>query len=402
MIKARIRKTDKRKVYDVRLRDPSGREYSKTFLTEKDAKDYEARERADRSRGAWIDPRRGKVTLNEWADQWMALRPDLRPRTRDVYGSLLRLHIVPELGKVQLGKLSPSRVRAWHARLQSEKGPGAATAAKAYRLLRAIMSTAVEDEVILRNPCRVEGAGVEHSPERPVVTVAQVDALADAIVPRMRALVLLAAWCGLRRGELLGLERRDLDLVHGTLRVERAMHELDNGMFVVGPPKTMAGQRTVAIPPHLLPQLRVHVETYVAPDRLALVFTGEKGGPLRPHVLQNAWHKARTAVGLPTLHLHDLRHTGNTWAAATGASTKELMARMGHANSAAALRYQHATTNRDRIIAQALSELVSPGAAIIPLRRPARGGSDQTEGVSRDARGMDTSGTDTAHHPHGS
>jgi integrase len=123
-----------------------------------------------------------------------------------------------------------------------------------------------------------------------------------------------------------------------------------------------------------------HLDQFVSPDLESLVFTGEKGGPVRPHVLQKAWVKAKAATGLQSFHLHDLRHAGNTWAAATGASTKELMARMGHANSAAALRYQHATADRDHAIAQALSELAKP-AEVVPIARKVAG--------ARDGRAMD-------------
>ena len=126
-----------------------------------------------------------------------------------------------------------------------------------------------------------------------------------------------------------------------------------------GPPKTEAGRRTVAVPPHLLGELVGHLDRYTGEDPDALVFTGEKGGPVRPHVLQKAWVAAKEATGLERFHLHDLRHAGNTWAAATGASTKELMARMGHASSEAALRHQHATADRDRSIAEALSAMAA-------------------------------------------
>lgn len=98
--------------------------------------------------------------------------------------------------------------------------------------------------------------------------------------------------------------------------------------------------------------------------RDALVFTGEQGGPLRPHVLQKHWARARLKAGRPELHLHDLRHTGNTWAAATGASTRELMTRMGHRTSDAALRYQHATEDRDRVIAEALANMARPAPVV--------------------------------------
>jgi integrase len=374
MIKARNAKSGRR--YDVRLRDPAGRVYTRTFTSKREAETFAAREKADRSRGAWVDPRSGTVTLEAWSRRWLTQRPELRVRTRELYEGLLTRHILPELGSVELSKLSPSQVRAWHARLLGPGGPGPSTTAKAYRLLRAMLRTAVADEVVIRNPCQVERAGVERAPERPVATIAEVAALADAMSPRLRAVVLLAAWCGLRRGELMGLRRQDVNLVGGTLRVERAVHQLSDGTLLIGPPKTDAGRRTIAIPPHILPDLEAHLVGFVSPEAAALVFTGEKGGPLRPHVLQKAWVKAKAATGLPQFHIHDLRHSGNTWAAATGASTKELMVRMGHANSAAALRYQHATADRDKVIAQALSDLAKP-AEIIPIAREASGARDR-------------------------
>jgi integrase len=118
-----------------------------------------------------------------------------------------------------------------------------------------MMRTAVADEMIVRNPCQVERAGIERAVERPVATVAEVDALAAAIAPRFRALILVSAWCGLRRGELLALRRADVDTLHSVVRVERAMHQLVNGSLVFGPPKTDAGRRKVAIPPTSSPTL---------------------------------------------------------------------------------------------------------------------------------------------------
>lgn len=102
------------------------------------------------------------------------------------------------------------------------------------------------------------------------------------------------------------------------------------------------------------------------------MFTGEQGRPVRPHVLQKHWARARLAAGRPDLHMHDLRHTGNTWAPATGASTRELMARMGHSTPDAALRYQHATEDRDGVIAEALAGLTKP-APIIAIERATGG-----------------------------
>lgn len=117
-----------------------------------------------------------------------------------------------------------------------------------------------------------------------------------------------------------------------------------------------------------MPELEAHLATYCAGDADALLFTGKKGGPLRDHVWQAKWVKARDALDLPDLHFHDLRHVANTLTAASGASTRELMHRMGHASAAAALRYQHATRDRDAAIAAALGELIArPATTARPL-----------------------------------
>jgi integrase len=134
-------------------------------------------------------------------------------------------------------------------------------------------------------------------------------------------------------------------------------------------PKSDAGRRTVAVPGHLLPALKDHLERFVDVDPSALVLTGEKGAPLRPQVLATAWGAARAKVGRRDLRLHDLRHSGLTWSAATGATVAELMHRAGHASPGAALRYQHATEDRDRVLADALAALAEP-ARVVPMRHP--------------------------------
>lgn len=173
----------------------ASRRLTATRPTKREADAWLAGHTTDIGRGTWVDPDRGRVTLADYAGRWIDQRHDLRPRTADDYRDIIRVHIVPALGATQLGRLTPADVRAWNAEL-SGRVPGRAR--KAYRLLRTILNTAVADELIVRNPCRVRGAGQDRSAERPTATVAQVAALADAVDDRLRALVLLAAWCGLR------------------------------------------------------------------------------------------------------------------------------------------------------------------------------------------------------------
>ncbi|MCK1822922.1 site-specific integrase [Streptomyces sp. XM83C] len=345
--------------YQARYLGPDGvlRPAPETFRTKKEADDWLADKQTELRRGDWHDPDAGKVPFGAYAAAWVKER-ELTTRTRELYESLLRLHLEPTFGAVNVAEISPPFVRRWRAdKLASGTGP--TTVAKAYALLRAIMATAVSDEMIRRNPCQIKGASTVHTPERPTATVQEVYALADAIQPRYRVLVLMAGFLGLRWGELIGLHRRDLDLDRGTVRVRRAVAELTSGRREVKAPKSAAGKRTVSIPAAIIPDIRDHLLRYAEPGADGRVFVGAKGATPRRNHFNRLWQKACRDVGIKGLHFHDLRHTGNTLAASTGASTRELMARMGHSTTRAALIYQHASADRDRLIADAVSDLVS-------------------------------------------
>ena len=286
--------------YDVRYRTPTGDVRNKTFATRKEADRFANTVEADKYRGDFVDPRLARITLEEYATKWLTTRPNLRPRTRETYEGHLRLHINSptgdgiELGQVELGKLTPSLVREWRSQLAANLSPN--SVAKCYRLLRTILETAVVDELIIRNPCVIKGAGAERAAERPVATVEQVWALADATPPRYRCLILLAGFLGLRRGELLGLECRHVDLLHRTVRVEQQQVELNDGTLVVGAPKTEAGVRTVALPAFLIPELENHLAHFAAPGRNGHFFTGERSEVLRKRAVDRNWKHARAAV----------------------------------------------------------------------------------------------------------
>jgi integrase len=344
--------------YQARYVDPSGQRQGDTFERKADANRYLSNAQAEIDQGRWIDRRRGEVTLRVYSADWMAHR-QLKPRTRELYEGLLRLHILPGLGNVKLNQLTPVVVRRWHAELRKKFDRDAPTVARAYRVLRAMLNTAVTDEIIARNPCKLEGAGIEHSPERPTATIQQVAALADAVHPRYRAMVLLGTFTSLRIGELLGLKRSNVDLDNAEIRVSEQLQELSSGKLITETPKSRAGYRTVAIPPHLIPELREHLNRWAGPGLGDYVFRAPRGGPLRRGRFGEHWREARKIAGMAGFHFHDLRHTGNTMAAATGASTKELMARMGQSSPRAALIYQHATRERDKAIADALSAMAT-------------------------------------------
>jgi len=163
----------------------------RTFRTKADGQLFLDGVSATITRGEWIDPNAGRCRFGDYAQEWLAQRTDLRPLSRDRYASLIANHLGPAFGDVELARISAGQVRSWYA-LTSARVPGAATSA--YRLLRAIFNTAVTDELVARNPCRIRGAGADRSKERQIPTVAQVEALMQAMPAKLRAAVVLAAW----------------------------------------------------------------------------------------------------------------------------------------------------------------------------------------------------------------
>lgn len=353
--------------YQVRYPGPDGRTRShpETFARKGDASRMLAVLEGQLAHGTWTDPERARINLADYAQAWITQRPGLRPRTVEIYRGSLKRHIVPYLGGVPLGKIDSAMIREWRAQILG-KGTSVSEAAKAYRFLRAVFMTAVDDLIIPRNPCRIRGGGAERPDERPVLTARQVLDLADRMpYARFRVMVLLAGFASLRWGELSALRRCDLDPVAGTVSVRRQHVELDTGQLIVTPPKSVAGARTVALPPAIVSTVRDYLEAGKDQPPDALLFTGTRGGTLRRSNFRRdvGWYAAVAAIGAPGLHFHDLRHTGNTLAAAGGASLRDLMDRMGHDSVRAAMMYQHATTEAGRLIADSISGIIQRAEA---------------------------------------
>ncbi|MCX4454766.1 site-specific integrase [Streptomyces sp. NBC_01728] len=349
--------------WQVRYRDPETgqlRPAEKTYPTKTEAQIALAQIEADITRGQWSDPDAGAVNFAEYAMAWLQDRK-LADRTRERSESVMRLHILPTFGAGTIADVTTARVRSWRGKLLGAD-VGEPTVVKAYQLLRALMNTAVDDELIRRNPCRIKGADRYDVPERPVLTVAEVFAVADSIAPRYRLLVLLAAFTTLRFGELAALRRRDVDLEGMTVSVRRSQAELQDGRLFDKAPKSAAGVRAISFPAELLDDVTRHLEQFAAHGRDGHVFVGPRGGQLRRSNFRDDWIADRKAAGVTSeLHFHDLRHTGNTLASTAGASTRELMTRMGHSSSRAALIYQHMTSDRDRAIADRLGAMIRQG-----------------------------------------
>jgi integrase len=220
------------------------------------------------------------------------------------------------------------------------------------------------------------------------VSILQLHALAEAVPGRYQALVLVAGYGGLRWGELVGLRRRRVDLAGARIHVVEQLAEVA-GKFIVSPPKTAAGQRVVVLPAVAVAALADHLDDYAAPGPDGLVFPSGRGTYLqRSNFSRLVWRPAVQQLGLDGLRFHDLRHTAATLAAAAGATTKELMERMGHTSPAVALRYQHVMADRQGAIAAALDGLVREAEnGNRPAGRARRGHDGPRRGSGRRAAG---------------
>jgi integrase len=344
--------------WQARYQGPDGRRHNapQTFPTERTAVTWLNRMDLEIAHGAWRavsggEP--GTPTFEAYSATYLERRPRLSVNTLNGYNRARR-DLVEAFGDRPVDRITAGEVSAWWSTAQF----GQRQKQLRYAFLSQVMHEAERDELIERTPCRVRGAlNPRRQRDIEVASLEQLRVMVEAMPQEWRAAVLLAAWCSLRSGELLELRRKDVDLVQGTIRVRRAVAFDERRAPSVKEVKSEAGLRTVVVPPHVVPALGEHLARWAWPGGDGLLFPGPGGRHSSREALRKRWVEARAAAGRPDLTFHGLRHTGNTWAAQAGATDAELMARAGHANKAAVAIYQHSTVERDRLIAQRLSEL---------------------------------------------
>ncbi|MEA5054686.1 MAG: tyrosine-type recombinase/integrase [Propionicimonas sp.] len=284
----------------------------------------------------------------------------MKPRTTADYRRLLDRHLLPTFGDKPLRRITADDVSAWYLSMNAQTPT---ERAHAYQLFRAILTTAADPKVrlISQNPCQIDGAGqVSRAHEVRTASMEELATITSAMPKRLSLAVLLGAWCALRYGEIAELRRKDVDVRNGIIKVRRGV-TWPNGKPTVGTPKSTSGARDVHVPPHIMPMIKAHLKDHTAPKAEALLFPALSGEYLHPRTFGKNFDKARDAAGRADLHFHDLQHTGAVLAAQTGATLAELMARLGHSTPGAAMRYQHAASDRDKAIAARLSALAAVG-----------------------------------------
>ncbi len=335
-----------------------------TFSSRMDAEGWLSSEKRLLELDLWEPPpqRRAKrrlisLTFGDYAEEWLPQRTaarGLKPKTVSEYRRYLDRLILPHLGSVRLKDIEPVMIRSWLRTLN----PGTPRLNHhAYVLVKGILATAVEDQLLAANPCREKVRRPARTIGEPA-TLQELAMLVAALPERLQLMVELAAWCALRFGEVAELRRGDVDLEQGVITITRAVQWVDGEKLVAAPKAGSA--RVVAFPPHLAAKIERQVVQFAQPGRNGLLFATVNGGQYRPPTFHQAYfRRAREAAGRPDLRFHDLRHTGATLAAMSGATLAELMARLGHSSVQAALAYQHAAQGSDKRIAAELSRIAT-------------------------------------------
>ncbi len=337
---AHLRKTPNGR-HEARYRAPDGTERAKRFATKRDAQAFLERQGVARQTGRWRDPRSGRMLLSEWVAIWQPTTVNLRPSSRARDDSYLRNHVLPSFGGVRLNAIGRLDVAAWVTELGG-KGLAPATVRKAYQTLSKAMRAAVDADLIADTPCRNIDLPELQIEEMRFLAPEDIDALAEIIHPRYRAMVLFDAYCGLRFSELAGLRRSAVNIQRGKVRVVHNAVEV-RGTIEWGAPKTRAGRRTVPMTPVITATLAQHLETYVEDHPEALVFPTPDGTVLRAGNWRSRfWTPATRKAGLAGVRPHDLRHTAVSLWIAAGANPKQIAAWAGHTSTSIVLdRYGH-------------------------------------------------------------
>ena len=358
MIEARTRSRDGRRVYDVRLRAPDGREISRTFLTKRAAEAFEASERVARNRGTWVDPRKAQISVERLAASWLASDPSKRPRSVETDQGSLSRHVLPSIGDREVGSITKADVQRlvneWATRLAPS------TVGRTYSTLRALFSYAEAADLISRNPCRNIRLPQVRLVDRPTLNADQLSRLADELGEDQGVMMWVGTVLGLRWSECAGLTVDSLEFLRGTLTVKG---QLGRDHALTGP-KSAAGLRTMAAPDWLLDLLSgvLTRRGLTAADPSALVFVNESGRPwsYSPWRRQ-VWLPACRRAELAGLRFHDLRSMASSALVANGVDVKTAQTRLGHANPGTTLAiYARASTEADRRAAEKLAEVFRP------------------------------------------
>jgi len=335
--------------YQVRFRDPSGRERSRTFPRKADADLFASKVGYELKVGDWMDPRAGRITLEDWYEEAWQLGPSVRERTATDRASRMRRHVLPVFGQQPLSSIERSSVQLWVNDL-SASGLATATVKKVFETLSSVLRTAVSYGKLSRTPCERIVLPPPTLTEMRFLVPEEVDRLAEAITPHFELLIRFAAETGLRINEIAGLQGGDFDAGTGVVSVKRQLRK-DSTPPAYSDPKTRAGTRSLTLSPTLAQRVAGIGAVGNQP-----IFTSPEGSLLNVSNFRRRHFKpALDAAGLGHVRIHDLRHTAVSSWIRHGASIKEVTGRAGIRSVTTAFdRYGHVYPEADRELAQRL------------------------------------------------
>lgn len=354
---ASIRRDQRSGNYHVLYRDVNKRQRTKGgFKTKRQAQIWATQIEARMQRGEVVDPQRGRIAFGPFAEDWLVNQHQLKPKTRNDYGHIVRGRLLPALATVPMAKIDRQRVQCLINEQAERYAPGSVK--KTHMVLRQILAAAVDEDVLIKNPA--ERINLPRAGRRQMLflNAQQVEALANAVPPRYGALVRFAAWTGLRAGEIVALRVSDFTEGLEAVRVTRSVANI-GGQLIEGTTKTDRS-RTVGIPVSLRDDLRA-LPAFASPTGSAdaLVFPGERGGLMNHANFYRRHFKPAVRRALPEelhgLRFHDLRHTAAALLIELGAHPKEIADRLGHSSITVTMdRYGHVMPARDQALTAAL------------------------------------------------
>ena len=361
-----IRRAPRTNRWEARYRDPYGAQRTATFDRKSDAQAFLSATESEMRRGSWRSPDGGRLTFAEVAMAWLESNPAKRPTTFARDATVVRVHLLPVLGAMRLDQLRPSDVKATVDAMAS-RGLAPRTIRTNYGVLRAILSWAVQDDLIARSPCRgIRLPEVTKTP-KPLASADDIARLVNAMPPDYRVAVLLGAM-GLREAEVFGLRVGSIDFLRRTLTVQATINEVE-GRFVEGDGKTTASVRTISLPRLVTDELAAHLARTARTNASDLVLQAQHGGPVRAANFRlRVYGPATRAAGLEGLTFHRLRHSAGHLMRAVGVPLEVVQRRLGHASiRTTADVYGSLPESIDRAVADQLDDVLRPsgGADVV-------------------------------------
>jgi integrase len=336
--------------YRARYRDPSGKEHAAHFTTRTKAQRWLDEETAKIITGTYVDPRSGRITFRQYAEQWRSVQVH-RPSTQEHIEAKLRHYVYPILGDRPMSSIRTSNIQAMTKRLSDQLAPS--TAGVVHRIVSSVFRAAVRDRVIAYSPCDgVKPPKVTKTRVEPLATEV-VLALADAVPDRYRALVIMAAGTGMRQGECFGLTVDRINFLRRVVHVDQQLVTVTGRAPFLAPPKTAASVRSIPLPTVVVDVLATHLAKY--PPTNGLVFASESGRPIHRTAFGRLWRRAA-----PGTHFHELRHYYASLLIRHGESVKVVQTRLGHASASETLdTYSHLWPDSDDRTRTAVDSVLS-------------------------------------------